>query len=297
MQGSEIRLNVADVIVSLAIEPGVRISGHVDSFVTDRTPDATVNMQFYPACADPGEWHQLASDSKFGWTVFGTADGRGRLIERPGGGILVRFDCEPGCDAVDILLRTPEGDGSRGRWSERELLLLEILPLPVVVLLTERKGLFLHSCAVALDGEGILFSGVSGSGKSTMAKLWRDFGPPTSNVIDDEHILARVGAVPAVLYGAPWRRGACAATLSRTPLKSIFFLVHGSHNRCERLSSSEAFAELLSQVFMPFWSREHLELTVQSCADFLRGIDCYRLHVIPDREIIPYVQHILRDTW
>ncbi len=296
MQDSEIRLNVADVIVSLAIEPGVRISGHVDSFVTDEPAQATVRMQFYPADSDATEWHELASDRKFGWTVFGTADGRSRLIERPGGGVLVRFDSEAGCDAVDVLLRVPEGSNPPAGWSERELLLVEVLPLPVVILLAERRRLFLHSCAVALEGEGILFSGVSGSGKSTMAELWRHFGPPASAVIDDEHILARVGAGPAVLYGAPWTRGQLAAKFSRTPLKSIFFLVHGSQNRCQRLSSGEAFAELLSQVFMPFWSREHLELTVQSCTDLLRGIDCYRLHVVPDREIVTFVQKVLRDA-
>ncbi len=296
VQGSEIRLNVADVIVSLTIESGVRISGHVDSFVADEPAEATVSMQFYPARLDEREWHKLASDRRFGWTVFGTADGRSKLIERPGGGVLVRFTSEPGCDAVDVLLRTP-GDGtSRGRWSERELLLVEILPLPVVVLLSERKGLFLHSCAVALEGEGILFSGVSGSGKSTMAELWRDCGPPTSSVIDDEHVLARIGAASTVLYGAPWSRGPLAATFSRTPLKSIFFIVHGSRNRCERLSSSEAFAELLSQVFLPFWGREHLELTVQSCADLLRRVDCYRLHFVPDAGIVTFVHDVLRNS-
>jgi hypothetical protein len=297
VQGSEIiRLNVADVVVSLEVESGVLMSGHVDAFVADEPAEATVRVQFYPADSDAMEWHELASDGKFGWTVFGTADGRSKLIERPGGGVLVRFNSEPGCDAVDVLLRVPEASNPPAGWSERELLLVEVLPLPVVVLLAERRRLFLHSCAVALEGEGILFSGVSGSGKSTMAKLWRDFGPPTSSVIDDEHILARVGSESTVLYGAPWTRGELAATFSRTPLKSIFFLVHGSQNRCERLSSGEAFAELLSQVFMPFWGREHLELTMQSCADLLRGVDCYRLHVVPDREIVTLVQDVLRDA-
>lgn len=296
MQGNEIRLNVADVIVSLVIEPGVRISGHVDSFVASEPPEATVNLQLHRDAHEVQEWHQLASGGALGWTVFGTDDLQSTYIERPGGGILVRFSPEPGCDAVDVLLRVPEGREPPAAWSERELLLVEVLPLPVVVLLSERKGLFLHSCAVALDGDGVLFSGVSGSGKSTMADIWRRFGPSTSSVIDDEHILARVDAESVVLYGAPWSRGPCAATFSRTPLKSIFFLVHGSQNKCERLSSGEAIAELLSQVFLPLWSRDHLEFTIQTCTDLLRQVDCYRLHFVPDQEVVPLVQDVLRES-
>lgn len=296
MRGSEIRLNVADVIVALAVEPGVRISGHVDSFVVHEPPEATVNLQFYPAADRAEAWHQLASDARFGWTVFGSGDGRSTLVERPGGGILVRFSSEPGCDSVDVLLRVPDEVVPSAAFSERELLLVEVLPLPVVVLLSERKRVFLHSCAVDLDGAGILFSGVSGSGKSTMADLWRDFGPPTSRVIDDEHIFARVDTASTVLYGAPWSRGPLAATFSRTPLRTIFFLVHGSQNKCERLSPGEAFAELLSQVFLPFWGREHLELTMQTCADLLQHVDCYRLHSVPDHEVVGFVQEVLRDS-
>ena len=46
MQDREIRLNVADMVVSLMIEPGVHVVGHVDSFLVDGPAEATVNMRF-----------------------------------------------------------------------------------------------------------------------------------------------------------------------------------------------------------------------------------------------------------
>ena len=45
MQDHEIRLNVADMVVSLISGPGVRVEGHVDSFLVDGEPDATVHVR------------------------------------------------------------------------------------------------------------------------------------------------------------------------------------------------------------------------------------------------------------
>jgi hypothetical protein len=298
MQDREVRLNVADVVVSLAIGEGVGIAGHVDSFLVDGPAEATVHVQVTSENRNVKGLRPLSVGEHLGWNAFGTADGKSILVRRLGGDVTVCFAAEPVCDTVDVLLGAPRADNplcSGGEWARRELLLVEVLPLPVVVLLAGRQGLFLHSCAVALEDKGILFSGVSGSGKSTMAELWRQWGPSTSSVVDDEHILVRQGVESAVLYGAPWSRGAREARFSRTPLKAVFFLVHGKQNQCARLASGEALAELLSQVFLPLWSREQLELTMQTCSDLLGKVDCYRLQFVPDRRVIAFVQDVLGD--
>lgn len=293
MQHREIKLNVADIVVSLAIDRDVRISGHVDSFLADGPAEATVRVQIgarngqsQVMCGSPISEHP-------GWIAHRTADRESVVVTRPGTGIQVRFATDRRCKVVDVLLRdTAPGSPDGGDWRRHELLLVEVLPMPVVVLLAGREGLFLHSCAVALEQQGLLFSGVSGSGKSTMADLWRQYGPSSSKVIDDEHILARKVGDRSWLYGAPWSRGARTATFSRTPLRTVFFLTHGNRNRCIALSSSEALAELLSQVFLPAWSRQQLDLVMQTCADLLQQADCYRLQFVPDQEVVRFVQDI-----
>lgn len=293
MQDHEIRLNVADMVVSLRIGPGVRVLGHVDSFLADGQPEAVVNVRFGRESERAGEWLRLSTGEDFGWNAYGSMDGQSVLVERLGGDMLMRFAPEPECKVVDVLLgRSGSGWAGEGL-PERELLLVETLPLPVVVLLSGRGGIFLHSCAVALEEQGILFTGVSGSGKSTMADFWRRFGPPGSRVIDDEHMIARNSVESMLLYGAPWSRGPRKATFSRTPARAIFFLAHGEVNRCDRLSPTEAFAQLLSQVFLPVWSQEQVELTVKTCADLLGRVACYRLQFVPDSGVVDFVLGIL----
>ena len=289
MQDHEIRLNVADLTVSLRSGPGVRLVGHVDSFLVGGQPEATVNVRLRCESDWTGGWHQVSSGKDFGWNAFRSTDGDSIQVERLGGD-LVRFAAERECQVVDVLLNRP-GDGS-----ERELLLVETLPLPVVVLLSGRDGIFLHSCAVALKEHGVVFAGVSGSGKSTMAELWSRFGPPASKVIDDEHIIARYSPGSTILFGAPWSRGTSKATFLRPPMKAVFFLSHGEQNRCDRLSSGEAFAHLLSQVFLPVWSQEQVELTMQTCASMLDNVDCYHLHFVPDSEVVGFIQGFLGES-
>jgi hypothetical protein len=284
----DLRLNVADLVVSVTIEPGISITGQVRSFVVDAPARASVNLRFDSGDGRLKDRYEVAVGEHLAWKAFATADNRSILVERLGGRIKAIFTAEAPCRVVDVFVSTTASAGS-----DEGLLLVETLPLPVVVLLSGHHGLFLHSCAVALEQQGILFTGVSGSGKSTMADLWRRFGPPSSSVIDDEHILARQINESALLYGAPWSRGPRAATFSRTPLKAVFFLSHALQNQCIALSPSEALAEFLSQVFLPVWSRSQLELTLQTSAALLQGVPCYRLPFAPDERIVGFVQDVI----
>ena len=96
-----------------------------------------------------------------------------------------------------------------------------------------------------------------------------------------------------LLYGAPWKRGHREAIAESAPLSAIIFLSHGADNRCVPLSSGDAFAQLMSQVFLPLWSREQLELTVQTCADLVQEAECYHLEFVPNQEIVGFVQEFL----
>jgi hypothetical protein len=76
-------------------------------------------------------------------------------------------------------------------------------------------------------------------------------------------------------------------------LKAVFFLSHGLKNQCIALSPSEALAEFLSQVFLPLWSRDQLELTLQTGAALLQEVACYRLPFFPDERVVGFVQEVI----
>ena len=71
-------------------------------------------------------------------------------------------------------------------------------------LLRSHNGCFFHSSALELDGEGYLFTALSGTGKSTHARNWRKvFGDRVTMINDDKPLIRRIGDEYYVC-GTPW---------------------------------------------------------------------------------------------
>ena len=96
---------------------------------------------------------------------------------------------------------------------------------------------------VTRQGQGILFSGPSGIGKSTQAALWQRYAG--AEIINGDRALVRpdTGTVSGVFYAG-------TSGISRNvtaPLQAVVLLEQGSENRITALRPQEAFARLLSQ--------------------------------------------------
>ena len=65
-------------------------------------------------------------------------------------------------------------------------------------------GFFFHSSCLELDGEGYVFSAVSGTGKSTHTALWRrHFGNRVTMINDDKPVIRKCDG-KFYVYGTPW---------------------------------------------------------------------------------------------
>lgn len=107
-----------------------------------------------------------------------------------------------------------------------------------------------HGSAVALDGEVYLFTAPSGTGKSTHARLWREFFcERVCMVNDDKPFLHADEDGKVTVYGAPWDGKHHLSKNIALPLKGICILSQAKENKIERLSTKEAFAKIYMQTF------------------------------------------------
>src|SRR6058998_1308695 len=75
--------------------------------------------------------------------------------------------------------------------------------LLLIHLLAEGRGVEVHACGVVTpDGQGYLFVGQSGAGKTTMARLWQKAQAGT--VLSDDRIILRKIDGTLWMYGTPW---------------------------------------------------------------------------------------------
>jgi hypothetical protein len=117
--------------------------------------------------------------------------------------------------------------------------------------LLQQRGVLLHAAGVVRDGEAFLFPGVSGTGKSTIARLSRGLA-----VLSDENVPVRLpeNGGPPEVYGSPFRSlGGIPGEKISAPLKGFYFPEHAQENRLVALTPRESLKRLLAIVI----SRTH----------------------------------------
>ena len=133
-------------------------------------------------------------------------------------------------------------------------------PLLRIILLDRlgrQDGLMLHAAAVDMGGIGVVFAGPSGTGKSTLSRLYAAHCPG-ARIIGDEHIILRSWNGQWALHGSPWPGIGFAVSPGGVPLSRVYVIQHDTSNRIYQRKASATFTELLAQAFLPRWSEEAL---------------------------------------
>ncbi len=158
-------------------------------------------------------------------------------------------------------------------------------------LLSRGRGIEMHGCGIVdSSGEGILFAGESGAGKSTMARLWKQ--RRGVEILSDDRIIMRQEQGRIWMYGTPWHGEEKIASPARAPVKSIHFLCHGRRNSARAKTGAEAAAMLFARSFPVFYHAECLRFTLQFIESITQSIPCFELDVVPTPEIVDFLRAI-----
>ncbi|MCD8068013.1 MAG: PqqD family protein, partial [Lachnospiraceae bacterium] len=117
----------------------------------------------------------------------------------------------------------------------------------------QKKGLFaIHSASILYQGKAWLFSGHSGMGKSTHARLWTQLYE-TPQLNGDLNLLAVTPDGPMV-YGMPWCGTSGIYTDQAYPLGGGILLKQDRQDFCEELSPDKKTLLLSQRLISPVWT-------------------------------------------
>lgn len=156
---------------------------------------------------------------------------------------------------------------------------LEVLVLcrRIAEILPRYNRVLFHGSTLALDGNGVLFTAKSGTGKSTHTRFWREtFGDRVRMVNDDKPFL-HICREGVTVYGTPWRGKHALGENTSAPLKAIVFVNRGEENRIEPVSSRELFPLLLQQTYAPD-DPAAMAKTLALVDGLSRGVRLYKLY-------------------
>lgn len=116
--------------------------------------------------------------------------------------------------------------------------------------LLPRDTLLLHGSAVAVDGQGYLFTAKCGTGKSTHTRFWRSVFGDRSVMVNDDKPFLRLTAEGALVCGSPWSGKHGLDTNVEVPLKGVCVLERGKENRIVPMACREALPLLREQCYV-----------------------------------------------
>lgn len=154
-------------------------------------------------------------------------------------------------------------------------------------------GLELHCSAVSYRGQGLLFCGVSGTGKSTISRLWQ--GVPETIILSDDRAIVRREGKRLVIYGTPWHGEARISSPGAAQLHHLYFLRHGPENRFLPLTPAEAAKRCTVVAVGPFWSVAGVEGILDFVSAIVWEVPCTELIFRPDREVVGMICNLLSD--
>lgn len=113
-------------------------------------------------------------------------------------------------------------------------------------------GRFLmHGSAIAVDGEGYLFTAPSGTGKSTHARFWREMLGDRAVMVNDDKPFVGIEGGKATVYGSPWNGKHRLGSNISVPLKAVCVLGRAEENSIEEITAAEAMPTLIRQIYRP----------------------------------------------
>jgi hypothetical protein len=157
-----------------------------------------------------------------------------------------------------------------------------VLRIVHTLLLAREGGFLLHASSAIRNGRAFLFSGVSGAGKTTIARL----APPDAALLTDEisYVTRRDGGyfgVGTPFFGELARVGENL----HAPVEALYLLAKGPENKIEPVAAADAVRALLGNILFFARDPEFVKMVFDTAFDFVNHIPVRRQTFVPDASV------------
>jgi hypothetical protein len=154
-----------------------------------------------------------------------------------------------------------------------------VLRITHSLVLAEEGGFLVHAASAIRGRRAFLFAGISGAGKTTMARL----APSDATVLTDEISYVRRIGNGYTAYGTPFA-GELARVGANTsaPLETLYLLVQGPENRIKSVTKIDAARTLMRHILFFAEEKEMVARVFDSVLEFVSRVEVAQLVFTPD---------------
>ncbi len=149
--------------------------------------------------------------------------------------------------------------------------------------------ILMHGSSISYQDKGIIFTAPSGTGKSTHARLWKQYYDIVY-INDDKNYIVKDGD-KLYLYGNPWSGKHHLDNNIIVQLTHIIFLYQNKENVIKKLEKRDAFMKLMTQVVTPLVEEDFDKWNMM--IDALLNLPCYSLGCTISKEAVDLVKNTI----
>lgn len=152
-------------------------------------------------------------------------------------------------------------------------------------------GVVLHASYINWNGQAILFTAPSQTGKSTQAGLWEQY--EGAEIINGDRALVRQKEGVWHAYGYP-SCGSSDICINKTlPLKAIVVLKQDNDNSIVELNMSEKIRSLVSGIQVFAWNVDEVQKSFELAEKIIAQVPVFLLKCRPDKQAVDVLKNYL----
>ena len=121
----------------------------------------------------------------------------------------------------------------------------------IALLMMNYNAFLMHAAVINIDGQGVLFTAESGTGKTTRVLLWKQAFGKRLRVVNGDKPILRFVRDGLFACGTPWRGKEHMGENTSVPMRAVCFLERGKKVSIQRMDAKEIMKRLFKQVLVP----------------------------------------------
>ena len=144
--------------------------------------------------------------------------------------------------------------------------------------------ILMHAAMVEYNNEVILFTGASGTGKSTQSDNWNKY--MKAKIVNGDRAVLDVSDSTIKTYGSPYAGSSGIYINKGYKVRAIVFLSQEKENKIRKLDKTEAYKALFPRFSIVRWDKKAAEYFLSAIMKVIDNVSVYHLGCRPDREAV-----------
>jgi hypothetical protein len=153
--------------------------------------------------------------------------------------------------------------------------------------LSNRNGLIFHSSGIIYSGHGLLFVGRSGTGKTTIVRLF----PKVSKLLSEDRVIVRNTGPQHQIFGTWFHDFSVDTVPGPAPLRAIFMLNQSGENKIKKIDKTSHAVELLAPCLVkPIETKEWWKKSLDTMEKLAGSVPIYQLFFDKSGDIVGIIE-------